>query len=329
MEAGRYVLLAIGIDKSRGANVPPQPFELGRGIYICQWTDDHAEAISKWAELMECRRYRRAADVRLRFMQVTHCLLFHVDEPLSTLAFHDVIWPPTEVGADPRLSQRFLRNRQMLTTLQAIMIAAPLNFGCVEHWLGVHIEDPAGISCREAMDMGWYGRGRLREMAADFDMDVLRKAELALRGLEGCAGALNARLTVVADAFARALMAEDWRFELMGLWVAMEALFGNVTQEITHQVSERAAAFTLDPGPSRVERFKRLKKAYGVRSRVVHGTKVERPQDADVELVEDTVRASLLRVFSDENLIELFSGSQGALDEHFCQLVLAPTSAHP
>ncbi len=51
----------------------------------------------------------------------------------------------------------------------------------------------------------------------------------------------------------------------------LEALVSTSQQELSHQVSERVAAVLAPPGPERIAKFKLVKKAYGFRSKTVHG----------------------------------------------------------
>ncbi len=52
---------------------------------------------------------------------------------------------------------------------------------------------------------------------------------------------------------------------------ALEALVSSSSSELTHQVAERAACLLEPPGEARLDRFKKLKEAYGYRSCAVHG----------------------------------------------------------
>lgn len=62
---------------------------------------------------------------------------------------------------------------------------------------------------------------------------------------------------------------------------AFEAMFASSTQELSHQLAERAAAFLVDDPESRLEIYRRIKKAYSVRSQVVHGGRVKPSKQAD------------------------------------------------
>ena len=53
---------------------------------------------------------------------------------------------------------------------------------------------------------------------------------------------------------------------------ALEALVSSSSSELTHQVAERVACLLESPGKTRLDRFKKIKDAYGFRSRAVHGS---------------------------------------------------------
>jgi hypothetical protein len=59
---------------------------------------------------------------------------------------------------------------------------------------------------------------------------------------------------------------------------ALEALVSSSSTEVTHQVSERIACLLEPPGSDRIDDYKRIKQAYGFRSKVVHGSTIKEGQ---------------------------------------------------
>jgi hypothetical protein len=59
---------------------------------------------------------------------------------------------------------------------------------------------------------------------------------------------------------------------------ALEALVSSSSTEVTHQVSERVACLLEPPGNDRIDDYKRIKQAYGFRSKVVHGSTLKETQ---------------------------------------------------
>lgn len=62
-----------------------------------------------------------------------------------------------------------------------------------------------------------------------------------------------------------------------------EALISTNSAELTHQLSERAAFLLRDIPQERYEHFKKTKKAYGVRSKIVHGDVLSTSQLTSIE----------------------------------------------
>ena len=104
--------------------------------------------------------------------------------------------------------------------------------------------------------------------------------------------ALTFALRRFADAYARTR--DDDR--IVDYWVALESMFSKETSEVTYRVSMRAARFIGATADERSDLRERLKRSYGVRSKLVHGVRVDagRVHDAHVETVE-LLRLALLR----------------------------------
>ena len=65
--------------------------------------------------------------------------------------------------------------------------------------------------------------------------------------------------------------AGDAPVKLANYCTALEALFSNDTAELTHKLSERTGWFVGGNAKERLDVFQRVRKAYGIRSKVVHG----------------------------------------------------------
>jgi hypothetical protein len=112
---------------------------------------------------------------------------------------------------------------------------------------------------------------------------------------------------------------------------ALEALFSNDASELTHKLSERAAWFIGRNADERIDIFRKIKKAYGIRSKVVHGVS---DWGTDMDLARDTslfLDQTLRRVFTaisnDQTTYEMFvQDSEPARRKHedyFLALVMA------
>jgi len=78
---------------------------------------------------------------------------------------------------------------------------------------------------------------------------------------------------------------------------ALEALFSSNQSELTHQLSERVAAFLEDKPHQRVELYYLTKKAYSIRSTVVHGGFTSSSKADDFIMASTNLDNVLRRIF--------------------------------
>jgi hypothetical protein len=105
-----------------------------------------------------------------------------------------------------------------------------------------------------------------------------------------------------------------------------EALFSTDTSELSHKLAERLAVF-VSAEDNRYELYGRIKRAYSLRSKVVHGSggaDLGALQDAGV-LCDDLARQVFLRILRSSDLETLFdSGSNERLEEYLIRSILGP-----
>jgi Apea-like HEPN len=106
---------------------------------------------------------------------------------------------------------------------------------------------------------------------------------------------------------------------------ALEALFGTDNQELSHKLSERVAFFLGETPEERLNIFARMKAAYTVRSRTVHGAphtaKGAQSIPALAQTVDSLARRSLVKISSSEGLYQLMNGNDAGIDEYFVRLI--------
>ena len=105
-----------------------------------------------------------------------------------------------------------------------------------------------------------------------------------------------------------------------------EALLSTSSTELSHQLSERVAFFLSDQPQERLRLFREVKKAYGVRSKIVHGDILSSSTISSLSRVSEqcdkVARALLLKVVYDDDLVDLFNkGSSEELDAHMLNLI--------
>jgi hypothetical protein len=89
------------------------------------------------------------------------------------------------------------------------------------------------------------------------------------------------RLAADSESFRLALEAAiDWRFAkdprsaVARIWSGIEATFG-ITSELVYRISLLAASLLEPRGLARKDRFRSVQKLYGLRSKIVHGDKID------------------------------------------------------
>jgi len=121
--------------------------------------------------------------------------------------------------------------------------------------------------------------------------------------------------------------ARDLAFKIAQFCSALETLFSTDTAELSHKLSERAAFFLGPRGYDRLTVFRRVKKAYTVRSKLVHGDtlsprQIEELPSIAVEL-DGYLRTILNAIFESDELKKIFDVHNEAVDEYFTQLLFA------
>jgi hypothetical protein len=103
-------------------------------------------------------------------------------------------------------------------------------------------------------------------------LDRFRVAEARFRTLLQIAPKTAPRLHQAVRFYARSLLTDEWDTLFLTQWQVLEALFSIDDREVSHQLCEYAAAIAFPRGPERVEAYRALKKLYGLRSKIVHGS---------------------------------------------------------
>ena len=119
--------------------------------------------------------------------------------------------------------------------------------------------------------------------------------------------------------------AENLAYKISHYCSAFESLFTTDSSELSHRLSERAAFFLRETFPDKLETYNTLKQAYNVRSKLTHGDVLKESQIEkipDLSVGCDTIlRATILKILSDEQMLLLFDGKNEKIDEYFNQLI--------
>jgi hypothetical protein len=124
----------------------------------------------------------------------------------------------------------------------------------------------------------------------------------------------------------------------LGMKVAMycsllESLFSTDSNEITHKISHRISIFLTDHVKNRCDLYNRVKRAYGIRSKVVHGDALGSDASKNITEVsrdiDDICRRLLMKIISDVSLIHQFNADKKSLDDYFLRSSFGDTSVMP
>jgi hypothetical protein len=115
-------------------------------------------------------------------------------------------------------------------------------------------------------------------------------------------------------------------------WLGLEALFGpeGNTGELRYRLSQRIAYFVSDD-PNEIKPLAtQLRKAYDMRSKVVHGRWGGEPEIDKIILETERIgRRVLLTILRDPNLIRIFSAKGSIRDDYLEDLVFPHGSSGP
>lgn len=124
----------------------------------------------------------------------------------------------------------------------------------------------------------------------------------------------------------QARSSQDLGLKIANYCSFFESLLSTNSTELAHQLSERAAFMLRDSPVDRLQHFRDTKRAYAIRSKVVHGDVVSNKQVPDLLEVsthcDQAAREIFQKILDDEELGRLFSsGSNQDLDEFMLRKV--------
>lgn len=113
--------------------------------------------------------------------------------------------------------------------------------------------------------------------------------------------------------FYKSLTEGSWDIRYLLNWIVLECLFGpQETSESTHKLCERIAFFLGTSVEEAKDLFNSVKKSYGLRSKIVHGSSITKLNGKNqIEMLiqlEEIVRKSLVKIIQDNNYLERFDG---------------------
>ncbi len=114
-------------------------------------------------------------------------------------------------------------------------------------------------------------------------------------------------------------------FKIASYCSALETLFTTDETELAHKLSERVAFFLSERGYSRRTVFATVKAAYGIRSKLVHGSTLKAKQLDGLQSLsskcDDYLRSILNAIFGSSALRETFDSDNQAIEDYFSKLI--------
>jgi hypothetical protein len=136
----------------------------------------------------------------------------------------------------------------------------------------------------------------------------------------------NNRLNRGALFLRQARSSEDLGQKVANYCSFFETLLSTSANELSHQLAERCAFFLDDTPAERFSRFKQIKKAYGVRSKIVHGdtlntSAIESLPDIS-RSCDDAARKAFRLIINHAEIAEIFKqGKNESLDAFMQNLI--------
>ena len=125
--------------------------------------------------------------------------------------------------------------------------------------------------------------------------------------------------------------APDMAFKIAHYCSALETLLTTETADLAHKLSERTAFFLAQRGYDRLTVFRTVKKAYGIRSKLVHGDTLQPRQIEELPPVavrlDGYLRAILNAIVEAEDLRRVFDSPGDLVEEYFTKLIFGDATA--
>jgi Apea-like HEPN len=186
-----------------------------------------------------------------------------------------------------------------------------------------------------------YSDSRGRDVVTEITRDELRQMRTLHRSAIGMPdhpfSLPTSQLTSAHPRLPRALYLinaargePDLAMRVASYCTAFETLFATSQSELAHQLAERIACFLHKDATERLSIYRKLKNAYNLRSKVVHGATVRANKLDDVadtsEFCDATLRAIIYRLLTEEATRSMFEKNSEAFDEYMLTTIFSNAS---
>lgn len=154
--------------------------------------------------------------------------------------------------------------------------------------------------------------------------EYLRESNIAASGFMMAKG--FSRLGRALHFVSSARIAPNIAFKIANYCSALETLFTTDETELAHKLAERVAFFLGQQGYNQAEVYATVKVAYGVRSKLVHGSTIRPGQIEGLPSLsaccDDYLRSILNVIFDSSDLLRTFDSKNEAIESYFSELIL-------
>lgn len=113
----------------------------------------------------------------------------------------------------------------------------------------------------------------------------------------------------------------DLGVKIVNYCTVLESLFSTDSAELSHKVAHRTAVFIGGTTENKIGTFTLVKKAYGTRSKVVHGASLGKDAAQQIRVIsrelDDLVRKTLNKIFRSETIRIQFEASDEDMERYF------------
>lgn len=129
------------------------------------------------------------------------------------------------------------------------------------------------------------------------------------------------RVNVAINFLQQARSARDMGLKIANYCSFFESLLSSTTVELSHQMAERSAFYLEETPDRRLQHYRDSKKAYSIRSKVVHGDTISKGNLADIlsigEHCDNMARNLINKYLNDSSFQDALTSGSQKLDEFF------------
>lgn len=270
--------------------------------------------------------HKLAGDLETHFLNTTGAVAYFIEESQPF---------PSDEAANSFLVEHLIEVRTFLQMLWLVKAnSVNVDLGYLEHPYKSSVATKTSVTRNSIAHIFSTSRGEV--LTTEFSREELRKARQLFREFSGGTKrrfqiAIDEELSRFERAFyfmSAARASSDLGVKIANYCICFETLFSTDVQELSHKLAERIACFLEKDLPNRISVFQTIKKAYAVRSKVIHGSKGSPKAAAQINegsvSCDNIVRRIFLRIIEEPSFRKYFLGAPSDKDfeDYFITLIL-------